>query len=114
MSELAAIMGTSLSRLSHLVSRLEATGFVSRCPDASNGRFTLAKLNDAGYAKVVEAAPRHVARVRELVLDPLSPAQVTELATSLGVVFKNVDPSGWAQVRQHLDRAASSEESAET
>lgn len=102
MSELAALTGTSLSRLSHLVSRLERVGFVSRVPDATDGRFTLAVLADDGYAKVVESAPHHVAHVRALVFDPLSREQVTSLSSALGAIFNRVDPGGSAQVEQRL------------
>src|ERR1700730_9800082 len=40
MSELAAVTNASLSRLSHLVKRLEAWGFVRRQPDPANAGFT--------------------------------------------------------------------------
>jgi DNA-binding MarR family transcriptional regulator len=102
MSELAALTGTSLSRLSHLVSRLERSGYVSRAPDPTDGRFTLAILDDDGYAKVVESAPHHVAHVRKLVFDQLSRAQVAALSTALGSIFSRVDPGGSAQVEQRL------------
>src|ERR1700688_3641504 len=69
MSELAALTNASLSRLSHLVKRLESWGFVRREPDPADGRFTLAVLTDAGYAKLVASAPLHVAAVRTLVID---------------------------------------------
>src|SRR5216683_619118 len=60
MSELAALTNASLSRLSHLVKRLESWGFVRRETDPTDGRFTNAILTDAGYAKLVASAPGHV------------------------------------------------------
>jgi DNA-binding MarR family transcriptional regulator len=103
MSELAALTGTSLSRLSHLVSRLEKDGFVTRAADTSDARFTLATLSDKGYAKVVASAPRHVAQVRKLVFDPLSRGQVKSLAVTLSAVLAEVDPTVSAQVARRLE-----------
>ena len=69
MSSLAEVTNASLSRLSHLVKRLEARGLVRREPDPSDGRFTIAILTDAGTTLLVSAAPcscpaRQVARRR--------------------------------------------------
>src|SRR5580700_2230495 len=47
MSELAALTNASLSRLSHLVKRLESWGFLRREPDPTDGRITKAVLTDA-------------------------------------------------------------------
>jgi DNA-binding MarR family transcriptional regulator len=79
MSELAAVTNASLSRLSHLVSRMEARGLIRREPDPTDGRFTIAILTDAGYTKLLESAPGHVATVRALVIDEFSPAELQEL-----------------------------------
>ena len=79
MSELALFANGSLSRLSHVAKRLEDRGWLRREPDPDNGRFTVATLTEAGWAKVVGSAPAHVATVRRLVFDPLTPAQVRQL-----------------------------------
>lgn len=79
MSELAAHAGSSLSRLSHLVKRLEKSDWVRRTPDPDDGRYTLAILTDAGYAKVVESAPGHADAVRRYVFDSLTKAQQRQL-----------------------------------
>ena len=80
MSELAFMAEGSLSRLSQVVSRLENKGWVHRSPDPADGRYTLATLTESGWATVVAAAPRHVREVRRLVFDPLTRAQVRQLA----------------------------------
>ena len=49
MSDLAVVTNASLSRLSHLVKRVESWGLVRREPDPNDGRFTIAVLTDAGY-----------------------------------------------------------------
>jgi len=79
MSELRGLVGGSLSRLSNVVKRLEQRGFLRREPDPTDGRYTMAILTDAGMAMVVAAAPGHVAAVRELVIDSLTPDQLTAL-----------------------------------
>jgi DNA-binding MarR family transcriptional regulator len=71
MSTLAALAHSELSRLSHLIRRLERRGLVRREPDPSDGRFTNAILTDAGCEHLVKASPCHVARIRELVFDVL-------------------------------------------
>lgn len=80
MSELAYLANGSLSRLSNVVKRFEARGWVERYPDPDDGRFTIAALTDAGYEVVVAAAPTHVRAVRELVLDPLTATDQRALA----------------------------------
>ena len=47
MSDLAAVTNASLSRLSHLVKRLESWGFVRREPDPTDGRYTIAILTES-------------------------------------------------------------------
>ncbi|MFF3380328.1 MarR family winged helix-turn-helix transcriptional regulator [Streptomyces sp. NPDC002680] len=79
MSELALFADGSLSRLSHVVKRLEQREWVCRVPDPDDGRYTRAILTDKGRQKVVEAAPGHVAEVRRLVFDPLTKGQQRQL-----------------------------------
>ncbi|MFI5608922.1 MarR family winged helix-turn-helix transcriptional regulator [Amycolatopsis sp. NPDC051903] len=79
LSELAVLTNSELSRMSHLINRLEKRGFVHREPDPEDGRYTHAVLTEAGYAHVLESAPGHVERVRELVFDVLTPAELRSL-----------------------------------
>jgi DNA-binding MarR family transcriptional regulator len=79
MSELAARASSSLSRLSHVVSRLEAKGWVRREPCPGDGRYINAVLTEAGWDKIVATAPGHVAAVRELLVDVLSEEQLSQL-----------------------------------
>jgi DNA-binding MarR family transcriptional regulator len=79
MGELAQLARGSMSRLSNVVKRLEARGWVERAPDPSNGRYTLAILTDEGWDTVDHAAPGHVRAVRRYVLDPLTTEQVGTL-----------------------------------
>ncbi|MEV4620270.1 MarR family transcriptional regulator [Asanoa sp. NPDC049573] len=79
MSELADACGSSRSRLSHAVARLEESGWVRRqdCPTDRRGQ--VAVLTNEGYRRLEEAAPGHVEGVRRHLFDPLSAAQVGEL-----------------------------------
>jgi DNA-binding MarR family transcriptional regulator len=97
MSELAVLTNSSLSRLSHLVTRLEKWGFVRRERGRSDGRFTIATLTKAGYAKLVASAPAHVAAVRQLVIDEFSPAELEQLRAYCERIVARVEASAWTQ-----------------
>jgi DNA-binding MarR family transcriptional regulator len=92
MSQLAELANGSLSRLSHVVKRLEQRGWVRRQPCAEDGRATNAVLTEDGWDKVVQTAPGHVAMVRSLVVEPLSPEQLAHFADLVGVLLARVDP----------------------
>jgi DNA-binding MarR family transcriptional regulator len=79
LKHLASVVNGSLSRLSHVVTRLERRDWVRRAPAPDNGRITMATLTDAGYAKIVASAPNHVRWVRENVFDVLDREQVHQL-----------------------------------
>lgn len=99
MSDLAAATSASLSRLSHGVKRLERQGYLTRERVPGAGRRTRAILTDEGYSKVVGAAPNHVRRVRELLIDAVSDQQLCQLREIGETVLAQVDdvpPSaGW-------------------
>lgn len=79
LSDLAHKANASLSRLSHVVSKLERLGWARR--DTTAGRRGVhAVLTDAGFEKVIEAAPGYVDAVRRLVLDGLTDQQTAQLA----------------------------------
>ncbi|HEY6318064.1 MAG TPA: MarR family transcriptional regulator [Acidimicrobiia bacterium] len=94
MSSLAEVTNASLSRLSHLVERLERRGFVRREPDATDGRFTNAILTEEGFQTLAEAAPGHLAHVRALVIDVLSPEQLRRLGRDADRVMSHINTSG--------------------
>jgi DNA-binding MarR family transcriptional regulator len=91
MSELAMLTNASLSRLSHLVKRLESRGLVRREVDPEDGRFTNAILTKAGYKLLVASAPGHVAAVRAMVIDALSAGQLRQLRGALECLLARVD-----------------------
>jgi DNA-binding MarR family transcriptional regulator len=93
MSSLAEVTNASLSRLSHLVKRLDGRGLVRREPDPADGRFTNAILTDKGFKTLAEAAPAHVAHVRSLVIDVVSPEQLRRLGRDAERIVARIDTS---------------------
>jgi DNA-binding MarR family transcriptional regulator len=93
MSALAEVTNASLSRLSHLVKRLEERGLVRREPDPADGRFTYAILTETGFQALAAAAPGHVAHVRTLVIDVLSPEQLRRLGQAADRIMLRIDTS---------------------
>ena len=93
MTELAEIVHSSPSRLSHAVNRREEAGWVSRCKHVSDRRTTIARLTDAGFAVLAEAAPGHVAEVRRHLFDPLTREQMLEFREILHALLGSLDPN---------------------
>jgi len=91
MSHLAEEISVSLSRLSHLVRRLEARAYVRREPDPVDGRFTNAILLPDGMRKLESAAPGHVAHVRNLVVDNLSAERLRRLGQDAERILQRID-----------------------
>jgi DNA-binding MarR family transcriptional regulator len=79
LSELAAVSQGSLSRLSHALTRLERAGWVERRACPLPGRRVEARLTRSGRAKLADTAPGHVREARRLVVDVLTPEQLSAL-----------------------------------
>jgi DNA-binding MarR family transcriptional regulator len=94
MSSLAEVTNASLSRLSHLIDRLENRGLVGREPDRTDGRFTNAVLTEKGLKTLVDAAPAHLEHVRSLVIDVLTPEQLRRLGRDAARIMSRIDTSG--------------------
>jgi DNA-binding MarR family transcriptional regulator len=94
MTELGRQTNATLPRLSHVVSRLEARGLVERFPCPEDRRATNARLTEAGWAKVQQAAPGHVANVRHHVIDALSDEQIDQLTDIADAILARLDPTG--------------------
>ena len=94
MTALAARTNATLPRLSRVISGLEQSGLVVRKPCPEDRRATNAVLTPAGWDKIVQAAPGHVAAVRELVIDALTPMQLAQLARICERLLTRLDPDG--------------------
>lgn len=95
MSQLAARTSSSLSRLSHVVSKLEKRGWLERRPHPRDARVTTAHLSDVGMATLVELAPGHVEAVRTKFLDALTDRDVTDLARISEKIVARLDEDHW-------------------
>lgn len=94
MTALATRTTSSLTRMSHVVTRLQQRGIVARSACAADGRATNVTLTDAGHALLVAAAPGHVTQVRESFLDALSPTQLAQLDAISDAILARIDPEG--------------------
>ena len=96
MARLAALTNGSLSRLSHVASRLERRGLIGRARAVQSPRYMEAFLTPAGYRLVLAAAPGHVMKVRELLIDSLSGSQLQALQEAGRRLVSAIDPdSPW-------------------
>jgi DNA-binding MarR family transcriptional regulator len=91
LAQLAAQANASLSRLSHVVTRLEDRGWVRRAPCPEDARATLGVLTEAGWAEVQQAAPGHVDAVRRFVFDALGADDVADLERVCGAIADRLD-----------------------
>lgn len=83
MSELAASVTNSPSRLSQRIDRLSRNGYVERVRCADDARVWWVELTAAGRAKLEATAPGHVNEVRRVFVDQLSAEEIDVLALVL-------------------------------
>lgn len=95
MSELAGRTNASLSRLSHVVKKLEGRGWVERSQSAADARVTVAHLRDAGMDMLADLAPEHVNSVRNLIFDGLTDDDVADLARIGRKLIGRLEPEHW-------------------
>lgn len=93
MSDLAAAAALSLSGMTRIVTRLVGQGLVQRERSDHDRRGWYAVLTDAGYARLEQAWPTHLASTRRRIVDHLRPADLTALTTALqGMVAACAEP----------------------
>ncbi len=92
LTELAAHMLWSNSRLSHHIARMEQRGLVTRDPCPDDGRGSLIGLTPAGRAALDAAAPKHVESVRDHFIDLLTDDDLRVLAEVAERVVANLRP----------------------
>lgn len=91
MGDLARLTASSPSRLSHAIAALERRGWVDRQQCEEDKRRQFVRLTDDGLAMLERVAPSHVAHVRQLVFDRLSPEQVRQLAEIGSAIVGNAE-----------------------
>jgi DNA-binding MarR family transcriptional regulator len=90
MTELAEAMFNTKSGLTYQVNQLEAAGLVCRHSCASDTRGVVAIITNEGRRLLEQAAPGHIAEVRKLFIDVLTPEQLAVLAEGLGEVSRRL------------------------
>jgi len=79
MCDLADRLNLSPSGITRRLDGLVKAGYVARERSCDDGRVMLASITKAGKQKLVDAAPDHVASVREHFIDKLTPKQIEQL-----------------------------------
>lgn len=92
MTDLATRTNATLPRLSRVVLGLEQRGYVERMSHPGDRRAKIAKLSDAGMSFLEETAPGHVAKVRELIVDALTPEEFSTLGRISQKLLGRIDP----------------------
>jgi len=105
MSELAALVVQSRSRLTHTATRLERRGWVTREPALHDRRGVELVLTDAGARELVPLAVVHVDGVRRHLVDHLTRAQFAALGQAMSAVRDGLAP-GLGDLDPSVKRAA--------
>lgn len=92
--ELARVLGWEKSRLSHHVGRMVERGLVSkdRCDTDRRGAHVV--VTNRGRQQIAAAAPGHVAAVRRLFIDRLTPDQLDAIGDAAQIVLAAFDDPG--------------------
>jgi DNA-binding MarR family transcriptional regulator len=89
--ELGERLDWEKSRLSHHISRMAERGLVKKLRCEIDRRGSFVAVTPRGRREIEAAAPGHVAAVRELFIDRLSPAQLDTLAAASAAVLAALD-----------------------
>lgn len=90
LTELAGLSHQSKSRLSHQMTRMESAGLVVRESCDSDRRGQWAVLTDAGWERLVKAAPDHVESVRRHYMDLFTEEQKKVLGEAFAVIVEHL------------------------
>lgn len=91
---LASQTNATLPRISRVLTGLEKKALVERSECSEDRRAKNVTLTEAGWTKLVGAAPGHVEFVRGMVFDQLTPEQVSQLSDITTQLLKTLDPEG--------------------
>jgi DNA-binding MarR family transcriptional regulator len=92
--ELAEALGWEKSRVSHQVARMTDRGLVAKEKCDSDRRGAFVAITAAGRREIEAAAPGHVAAVRRLFVDRLTPAQLDAIGDAAEVVLAALGEPG--------------------
>ena len=89
--ELGRVLGWEKSRLSHQVARMAERGLVKKERCDSDRRGAYVAVTRKGRKEIGAAAPSHVATVRRLFVDVLTPEQLDVVADAAEAVLAELD-----------------------
>jgi DNA-binding MarR family transcriptional regulator len=89
--ELAGILGWEKSRLSHHVARMVGRGLVKKETCDTDRRGAYVAATPRGRKELEAAAPGHVAAVRRLFVDRLTPDQLVAIGDAAEAVLSTLD-----------------------
>ncbi|MFC4336497.1 MarR family winged helix-turn-helix transcriptional regulator [Salininema proteolyticum] len=90
MGDLAKVLLNSKSGLNYQVNQMEKQGLVERRTCPSDSRSIFARITKKGLRKLEESAPGHVDRVREALIDVLTPDEQRTLTAALERVYERL------------------------
>jgi DNA-binding MarR family transcriptional regulator len=91
MSLLAKQTLMSRSRLSHQIDRMSSAKLVERASCPQDGRGLYARLTDSGYERLKNAAPDHVASVRNVLVSALTEEEFRTLGKLSAKILQNLE-----------------------
>lgn len=89
--ELGCELGWEKSRLSHHIARMASRGLVAKEACHSDRRGAHVVITERGRKAIVAAAPGHVAAVRRLFIDRLSPSQLAAVGDAAETVLAGLE-----------------------
>ena len=97
--ELAEVLGWEKSRLSHHVARMAGRGLVKKEKCGADRRGAFVVVTKRGRKEIEAAAPGHVAAVRRLFVDQLTPDQLAAIGDAAEAVLAAFDQQ--PEVQEH-------------
>ena len=94
MSELADELSFSVSRLTHVIQRMESKGWVQRRTPDEDKRVKMVSLTDKGRQRFGDAWPSHAEAIRELFLDQLTDDDRISIENTFSRIRKNLRRNG--------------------
>ena len=89
--ELGGVLGWGRSRLSHHVACMAERGLVKKEKCDADRRGAYVAVTSKGRKEIEAAAPGHVATVRRLIVDVLTPEQLDVIADAAEAVLARLD-----------------------
>ena len=108
MSRAAHLVDASLSRLSHVVRRLEGRGWLERRPSPDDARVTLVRLAPEGHRRLAASVPTYESIIERLLADHLDEGELEELTRLCLSLLSGLNGEHWvtSAVRDEDDDAA--------